>query len=47
MNIDYCAYLVLLYLRIGMYVEGFNGEVVESKSTFRKPSHAILKGGKD
>lgn len=44
--IHYYVYLSLLYLHIGMYVGGFNCEVVKTKSTFRKPNHAILQGGK-
>lgn len=44
--IRYYVYLSLLYLHIGMYVGGFNCEVVKTKSTFRKPNHAILQGKK-
>lgn len=44
--IHYYVYLSLLYLHIGMYVGGFNCEVVKSKSTFIKPNHTILEGEK-
>lgn len=35
-------YFMLLYLHIRMHVEGLNGEAVKNRSTFRKPSRAIL-----